>query len=727
MVFGLDNRIILIYIIMKTLRLTLTALIFALVFTGCMKERGDITEPEVEENVESVNDLVVPGNFDWKTQQTVQVFVQLPQNGELKPLIITNRDRTKRYFKGFPENTSSRTVSTKITIPSYVNELRLIYDGATGPNMAFILNETLMYDFNANKKSTKVVTCDLSGFITYSKGGWGAKAAGNNPGSIRDQYFDQVYPGDFVIGDDDGYTITFESSDDVEKYLPGGGGPKVLTKNYVNPKKKNKLGNLADQIIAARLNRDYSEAGVLGSNSDYHLGELVYNDGPFEGMSVDDFLEIAQTALSNEGLNGYTVEEIKNAAENIINSFLEGNNAGILTCPNDDDNGDGDDDDEGEDDDPFVEVSGTCADGDVIFTIENNGEEDMETSYSYNVTKNGSGIESGSYELDENETIDIVVSGYNTDEFIITVETPREETLTETITGCGEEEDNGGGGDDDDETDEQFQGTLAYEDLWPGKGDYDFNDLVIDYDFEITKNAQEVVQDITATFTVKAFGASYHNGFAFTLPTVTPGDIVSVSGYDVENTTVFNLAGNGTELGQSNATFIVFDDARRIMPQTTGGIGVNTQLEYDYIDPVTITLEIEFADNAITYSDLNIGTFNPFIVVNTVINGTPGVRGLEVHLPDYEPSDLFDASYFGQAEDASNPGAGEYFVTDKNLPWAINIAEGFEWVIEFQDITGAYNHFAEWAQSGGINYPDWYLDETGYRNDNLIYPTQINQ
>ncbi|HKK10463.1 MAG TPA: hypothetical protein VJ939_06470, partial [Bacteroidales bacterium] len=433
---------------MKTLKLTLTALIFALVFTGCMKERGDITEPEVEENVESVNDLVVPSNFDWKTQQTVQVFVQLPQSGELKPLIITNRDRTKRYFKGFPENSSSRTVSSKITIPAYVNELRLIYDGATGPNMAFILNETLMYDFNANKKSAKSVTCDLDGFVTYSKGGWGQKAAGNNVGATRDAHFDQVYPGDFVVGDEDGFTITFNASNNVADYLPGGGGPSVLSQSYENPIKKQgnngvHLGQLADQLIAARLNRDYSEAGVLGdSEAEYHLGELVYNDGDFEGMTVDEFLEQAQAALSGEGLNGFNASQYAAGAEQIINSFLEGNNAGILVCPNDDDNGDGDDDDEGEDDDPFVEVFGTCTDGDVIFTIENNGEDDMETSYSYTVTKDGTEIENGTYELDENQSVDIVVSGYNTEEFIISLETPRSETLTNTVTGCGEDEDN---------------------------------------------------------------------------------------------------------------------------------------------------------------------------------------------------------------------------------------------------------------------------------------------
>ncbi len=40
---------------------------------------------------------------------------------------------------------------------------------------------------------------------------------------------------------------------------------------------------------------------------------------------------------------------------------------------------------------------------------------------------------------------------------------------------------------------------------------------------------------------------------------------------------------------------------------------------------------------------------------------------------------------------------------------------------EKQDITGAYFHFAEWAQSDGLLYPDWFLDKTGYRNQPLIY------
>jgi len=65
-------------------------------------------------------------------------------------------------------------------------------------------------------------------------------------------------------------------------------------------------------------------------------------------------------------------------------------------------------------------------------------------------------------------------------------------------------------------------------------------------------------------------------------------------------------------------------------------------------------------------------------------------------------------------------------VTSNNLPSAINIAEKFDWVIESQDITGAYSMFAAWAQSNGTGNTDWYLDLPGNINSSLIYPTQIN-
>jgi len=56
-------------------------------------------------------------------------------------------------------------------------------------------------------------------------------------------------------------------------------------------------------------------------------------------------------------------------------------------------------------------------------------------------------------------------------------------------------------------------GTLAFEDLWPSMGDYDFNDLVLGYRFKTVTNATNQVVEIEKTFTVRANGANLRNGF----------------------------------------------------------------------------------------------------------------------------------------------------------------------------------------------------------------------
>jgi LruC domain-containing protein len=256
-------------------------------------------------------------------------------------------------------------------------------------------------------------------------------------------------------------------------------------------------------------------------------------------------------------------------------------------------------------------------------------------------------------------------------------------------------------------------GTLAFEDLWPGKGDYDFNDLVIDYQFKIESNTGNFVDKVKATFVIKAFGASYENGFGFQLSSaINPSDL-TVFGYNLTENYI-TLNSNGTEAGQSKPTIIVYDNAYAQMAHPGSGIGVNTEPDAPYVQPVTINISIDFKPNTYTLNDLDISKFNPFIIVNKE-------RGVEVHLPNYPPTDLVDMGKFGTWEDDSNPGTGRWYVNDKNLPWAINIYESFAYPIEKQEILWAHLKFAEWAMSSGVQFPDWYKNLTGYRNNSLIY------
>ncbi len=261
-------------------------------------------------------------------------------------------------------------------------------------------------------------------------------------------------------------------------------------------------------------------------------------------------------------------------------------------------------------------------------------------------------------------------------------------------------------------------GTLAYEDLWPAKGDYDFNDLVIDYQFEIEMNQANYINQVKATFIIRAFGASYENGFGFQLNQAIDADDLTVTGYSLTENFI-TLNSNGTEAGQSKATIIVYDNAYNEMQHPGVGIGVNTEPFAPYVQPATLTITIDFEPNKYTYNQLDIANFNPFIIVNKD-------RAVEVHLPNYPPTDLADQSKFGMWDDDSDAGAGKYYLTANNLPWAIHIYESFDYPIEKQDIIWVHLKFAEWATSGGLLYPNWYKDLTGFRNDNLIYTPPSN-
>ena len=255
-------------------------------------------------------------------------------------------------------------------------------------------------------------------------------------------------------------------------------------------------------------------------------------------------------------------------------------------------------------------------------------------------------------------------------------------------------------------------GTLAFEDLWPALGDYDCNDLVLDYKFQVTTNANNKIEQIIGTFIIKAFGASLENGFGFQLPSVIKSTDLTVSGYSLKENFI-HLNDNGTEAGQANSTIIVYDNAYKQMT-SPGGTGVNTDPTQPYVTPKTLTITINVTPDKYSYSDLDISNFNPFLIVNKV-------RGVEVHLPDFAPTSLANTSLFGTADDKSDPAQHKYYKNANNLPWALNFYEKFDYPKEKIDIIGVYLHFADWAKSGGTLFPDWYTNQPGYRNAALIY------
>jgi LruC domain-containing protein len=247
-------------------------------------------------------------------------------------------------------------------------------------------------------------------------------------------------------------------------------------------------------------------------------------------------------------------------------------------------------------------------------------------------------------------------------------------------------------------------GSLAFEDNWPAKGDYDMNDLVVDYNFHLVTNAASEVVDCNATLKVRAIGAAYQNGFGISLPVAASN--VKQSSVRGPNFTRSNII----EAGQQQAVAIVFSNAQSLF--NASGL-INTRPLETYYAPVSIELAITF-NQAVKLADLGNAPFNPFIYVN-------GNRGVEVHLPDMPPTQLANIQLLGTQADSSLPASKRYYKTGNNLPWAINIAQSFEYPAENMVINETYLLFSPWANSSGLSHKDWFVSKTGYRNASKIF------
>jgi LruC domain-containing protein len=256
-------------------------------------------------------------------------------------------------------------------------------------------------------------------------------------------------------------------------------------------------------------------------------------------------------------------------------------------------------------------------------------------------------------------------------------------------------------------------GTVAFEDLWPSKGDYDFNDLVLDYTGYYVLNGENDVKDLIVKFEVRAVGASFNNGFGFQLDQIAWDEVESVTGFVHESTEMtISLNPNNTEANQPKAVIIAVSTVESVINRASGSmfntIPANPTGTWDLT-----TITTTFA-NAVPQGKVGMEDFNPFLIKDQN-------RDIEVHLPNMVPTALAALSYFGTSDDNSLPGEGRYYKTSTNLPWAILMFERFDYPIETVEIIDAYLHFAEWAQSGGVSYPDWYTDQSGYRVPANIY------
>lgn len=226
-----------------------------------------------------------------------------------------------------------------------------------------------------------------------------------------------------------------------------------------------------------------------------------------------------------------------------------------------------------------------------------------------------------------------------------------------------------------------WDGTLAFEDLWPRQADFDMNDVVVKYTTEVkyAGDQLQLVDQVTVKYKLLWSGATIHSAFAVQFP----GDVtVSVDG------TLVNL--------DDTRSVILFDDAL-----TSASALPEKIVTVKYKTPIAKSLGKGIAGN------INFPPFNPYIV--------QGKK--EIHLTGYNPTSAMDMKLFTTADDKSDPSQNIWYITyvgEQQLPFAIDVPfDGVtEYVIcpESHRIDTAYPTFMNWIKTNGKENADWYLN-----------------
>lgn len=224
-------------------------------------------------------------------------------------------------------------------------------------------------------------------------------------------------------------------------------------------------------------------------------------------------------------------------------------------------------------------------------------------------------------------------------------------------------------GDDDSEKPDEVEntsGTLAFEDIWPSGGDYDMNDVVIEYKRETYFNVKNQVTKIVDTFKPVHDGASLTNAFAYQIDKGYVGNLNLPAGAIYEEET---------------SSIIVFSNAKTAQGQS-------------------FQIVREFAKGAIYKDELLSHPYNPYIIVRYVAGEK---NRTEVHLPKHKATSMADQDKIGSQKDAY------YIDRAGSYPFAIDIPMlNFTTVTETHPINTEYPGFSNWADSKGSECSDWY-------------------
>lgn len=264
-------------------------------------------------------------------------------------------------------------------------------------------------------------------------------------------------------------------------------------------------------------------------------------------------------------------------------------------------------------------------------------------------------------------------------------------------------------------------GTLMFEDLWPSYGDYDFNDMVVNYKIQLYAQNKNKIRYMIVGLRVKAIGGSLPYEFYLKMCGVKGGEIASMELLSYKNLSAEpQMININTGNPVKDPAIFQFKGLRESSKKPVGSKYMNTESgkEMPYEDLAEAVFLVEFR-NSIANGDVAFDTFDFFIAKPS---DAFGGELKEIHGGEFKATALGEQTYRKlRSESISTNKTRGYYYSKTNLVWMLNVPADIPHAYETVDFIKAYPNFVAWAQSGGTQNKDWYENKPGNRvSSNLV-------
>ena len=224
---------------------------------------------------------------------------------------------------------------------------------------------------------------------------------------------------------------------------------------------------------------------------------------------------------------------------------------------------------------------------------------------------------------------------------------------------------------------------VAYEDLYPSQGDYDFNDLVVAYQVQYGLNSNNQVVKIAGTAYLLAKGAAYSHDWHLRigLPSTVKTSGTCSTSLAATPQTSFAFAGKGSINASGTADVLMFADTGTLFPNTQFSdyrkVFANTLFGSAYLKAPKSTFSISL-DQPVDANTIAAAPFDPYLYVR---NTKETIQLLQV-----------------------NPATKDA----NGYPFSLLMPSGWQWPYEKTDIRTTYANLANFVGTSGASSVNWY-------------------